>query len=270
MTMSSTKPDIMPQLAGISPNKNGKVTTMTFEEKRAALEAQKAALEAEEAEMKLAEAKEAEAARAVTTAKIDSLFSTAQQYEQWAKDELAKSLKERDPVQAETFLSYAKERKAEARKLQAELGLEPTQELAVDLAAPETDKHPWWIPFAQIGGLCLMIWLCVKGFWDTQRKIAEHNAVVEPFAQVRAHDLDAVQKLFFEKMTVGTDLLVMLGIIGIISPVIFVYIVPIIKSKRDFLNEFNNDLTSWQRGLITTIIIAAVLLYLGLSHSARM
>jgi hypothetical protein len=67
------------------------------------------------------------------------------------------------------------------------------------------------------------------------------------------------RKLFFEKMTIGTDLLIMLGIIGVISPVIFIYIVPIIKSKRDFLNEFNNDLTAWQRGLLTSIILSAVL-----------
>lgn len=242
----------------------------TIEAKKKALEEQKALLEAEEQALNEAEQKAQEKAKQEQLTKIDSLFQNAEMYEHWAKEELAKKPHERDNGQAEAYMAIARERKAEAQKLQSELGIlnkaEPTDSNELDTQS----RHPWWTPFAQIGGLVLLLWVCVQGFFDTQKKIAAHNAVVEPFAQVRAHDLDSVQKLFFEKMTIGTDLLIMLGIIGVISPVIFIYIVPIIKSKRDFLNEFNNDLTAWQRGLLTSIILSAVLLYLGLSHSVRM
>lgn len=270
MTLSKMTKDTTP----VTPLKvvnNSQDHHSTIEAKKKALEEQKALLEAEEQALIEAEQKAQEKAKQEQLTKIDSLFQNAEMYENWAKEELAKKPHERDNGQAEAYMEIARERKAEARKLQLELGIQSMATEPVETNETDTQsRHPWWTPFAQIGGLFLLLWVCVQGFFDTQKKISAHNAVVEPFAQVRAHDLDSVQKLFFEKMTIGTDLLIMLGIIGVISPVIFIYIVPIIKSKRDFLNEFNNDLTAWQRGLLTSIILSAVLLYLGLSHSVRM
>lgn len=163
------------------------------------------------------------------------------------------------------LLTQAADIQAEANRLAVELGLMKPEELEEKpgVSIPEKAK-----PFIWLGSIAaLLTYLYVK-FFGLKDAIDLNNTKVDPFSQVRPYGLDSIQKLTFEKFTLGIDAVSVFILLGVFAPVLLWYFLPF-GSKINFQTEFKNELTPWQRIIVSVLLVLGLFLLVGLSHSVK-
>jgi hypothetical protein len=249
---------------GVSMGKGNKASS--FEEQKAKLEAEKATLEAKAKAIEEAEKAEKEQLKAEKSRKSIELRELAQQYDVWAKEEAAKPKEERDfSLSPEHFLGLAREARTNAAIIEKELGLEVAEE---EVIKEDGYNYKNTILIQRIMFFVLPILSLAWFFW-VRHLILVGNVMLPPDEAVTAYGLDSIQKIGFSFFVRMTDILLLYGILKVIAPMIPDYLIPTSKSPKDAIHEFYNDLTPWQRLLISAAFVSAVLLYLALSPSVK-
>ena len=222
--------------------------------------AQEEAIARRRAELVAQKAAAAEAERQKQTAIYQNLLQDAKNY----RSEAAQAT---DQATKLLLLHQAADVTAEANRLGVELGIlqSPDAETDPDKKRP----YRWGTAFIQLGGLLAVIAWCYGRFFDLKATIEAYNQKVEPFSQVRPYGLDSIQKVFFEKMVLCTDLLALLGVVGIIAPSVLLYLLPFTGSNHDLSHDFKTELTAWQRVCISVSLVLGLFLCLGLSHLVK-
>lgn len=135
-----------------------------------------------------------------------------------------------------------------------------------------SDKRSAWIQFGSLTALLLVF---LVGFQIIRNYVLAFNAKIlsgtsenNTATLMSSYGPDSFQKLFFEGIATCIDLFSLLGILFIISPTAFKYIIPFFNSKHDPEADFNH-LNPWQRQLKSYLLLASVLLYLGLRHAVK-
>jgi len=122
----------------------------------------------------------------------------------------------------------------------------------------------------QVVGVIAAIWLLKWYFQEFRLSILEDNAKLpEGATPVSPYDDSSLQKLVFEKLAVFTDLPIALIVLTLIVPFVGFYLLPFLKARKDFHTEFYEELTPWQRSVITTCFVLGLLLFLALSHMVK-
>lgn len=221
-------------------------------------EVQLQALEQEEQE-------EAQAEMARLAKTRDGHLMDAQNFRNMAKAES-------DPDEKRLLLRLASEDDHRASEIGMKLGIQPAQ------AAADSDPSaglPWvkrnrsLVALFQMGGILAAIAYCYNQFTSFGEYIQKLNEKLPVEQHLQPYDLTSIQKFFFEKMVVFTDLPIALLILFLMVPNIGFYVLPFLKSKRDFYTEFNEDLSPWQRSVLTIAISLGLLFFLALSHSVK-
>lgn len=174
---------------------------------------------------------------------------------------------ETDQAEKENLFRLALAETEKANAIALELGISPDDQAEVKPKIPFL-KRPI-VAIAQVAGILLLISWAYKAFNQFHDYIQTLNQNLAPERQLQPYDLTSMQKFFYEKMVIFSDLPVALLIVFAIVPFVGFYVLPFFRSKRDFYTEFTEDLTAWQRSLLTTIIFLGVLFYLALSHTVK-
>lgn len=162
------------------------------------------------------------------------------------------------------LLTQAADITAEANRLAVELGLMKPDELEEkpSVSIPEKAK-----PFIWMGSIAVLLTYLYVKFFGLKDAIDLNNTKVDPFSQVRPYGQDSIQKLVFEKFTLGIDAVSVLVLLGVFAPVLLWYFLPF-GSKINFQTEFK-ELTPWQRILVSVLLVLGLFLLVGLSHSVK-
>lgn len=223
--------------------------------------AQQAALELEEAEKAKQEAKKAALRR-----EYDGFLADAENYRQASRNP------EINDGEKEKYLRWAAAAEANARELGLELGI-----IVADLnddekaATARRNRLHRILTVCQVIGLLGILWMTLDAFFFVGDLINSHNVNVPEGGQsIRpAYDLTSVQKYIFESFTMFADLPRAALLCLLVFPTIVLYVVPIIKSKKDFWTEFFHELTPWQRAIISVTTVLGFLLLSVLAHMAK-
>lgn len=228
--------------------------------------AQKAAFELQEAEKAKAEAKKKQLQR-----EYEGILADAENFRKSSRNpDISESEREK-------FLRWSAAAEANARQLGIELGViapDPdadAQSEDAQTATTRRNKLHRILAVSQILGLLGILWMTLDAFFWVGDVITAHNANVPEGGQTLrpAYDLTSVQKYIYESFTMFADLPRAALLCLLVMPTVVLYIVPIIKSKKDFWTEFFNDLTPWQRAIISVITIIGFLLLSVLAHMAK-
>ncbi|PQA59155.1 hypothetical protein [Siphonobacter curvatus] len=162
------------------------------------------------------------------------------------------------------LLTQAADVTAEANRLAVELGLVKAEELEEKpgFTVPEKAR-----PFLWFGGIVGILGYLYARFFGLKDVIEAINAKVEPFSQVRPYGLDSIQKLVFEKYSLGMDTVAVFVLLGVFVPVVLGYVLPFGKGNN-FQTEFKT-LTPWQRVLTSVLLLLGLFLLVGLSHLVK-
>lgn len=225
-----------------------------FSQAEAELNAEKAALDAKANALENQKKAAAEAEHDRQLKLHHELVAEAEGY----RDEAARTKDEDTKV---LMLRKASEVQDKADALGRKLGLffddpEPVVQKVVE-------SRRWLIPSLQVGGLLFFIWYCYSRFFAIRAEIILQNKTQE--IQSNPYGLDSIQKLFYEKLALGYNLLAVIAILAVLFPRVLLYLLPFCKSKKDFSNEFETQLTSWQRILVTVLLVCSFLLSLAFS-----
>ena len=248
-------------------NLNGQ--TVTHE----ALEAlQKQATEAAEAAQKAAfELQEAEKVTAEPAKKrlqneYEGILADAENYRKSSRNpDISESEREK-------FLRWSAAAEANARELGIELGIiAPEVDEDEKTATARRNKLHRILAVCQIVGLIGILWMTLDAFFWIGDVISNHNANVPEGGQTLrpAYDLTSVQKYIYESFTMFADLPRAALLCLLVMPTVVLYIVPIIKSKKDFWTEFFHDLTPWPRAILSVMTVLGFLLLSVLAHMAK-
>lgn len=162
---------------------------------------------------------------------------------------------------------WATEADAEARAIEVSLGIAVATEDVPEAKAPTPSRRLMTI--LQVLGVLAAILFFHGQFEGLGETIKELNHGVAPENQLRPYDDTSIQKLFYEKLVVFVDLPLAVLVLMLVVPFVGFYVLPFVKSKKDFYTEFYEDLTPWQRACITTAFCLGVLLFLALSHNVK-
>lgn len=237
------------------------IEALQLEATQAAEKAKQAALAVQEAEKAKEEAKKKQLQR-----EYDTMMEDAENYRQASRNP-AISDSERDK-----FLRWAAAAEANARQFGLELGIiapDPSDDEKTITA--RRNKLHRILAASQIIGLFGILWMTLDAFFFVGEVISQHNANVPEGGQTLrpAYDLTSVQKYIYESFTMFADLPRAALLCLLVMPTVVLYIVPIIKSKKDFWTEFFNDLTPWQRAIISVVTVIGFLLLSVLAHMAK-
>jgi hypothetical protein len=176
-----------------------------------------------------------------------------------------------DEGEKRSLYEWAREAEAEARQLEIDLGIvsktdEPEEPATV---LPWMQRHKKLTALFQVIGVVILIRFCYGQFMDFKTYIDEINKHL-PFDQhLQPYDLTSMQKFFYEQLVVFTSLPVALVILFLVVPFVGFYVLPFLKSRKDFYSEFYEDLTPWQRSIISTALLLGLLFFLALSHTVK-
>ncbi|MVM37240.1 hypothetical protein GO730_05695 [Spirosoma sp. HMF3257] len=240
---------------------------LSLEEQAQQIQAQKEALQEQEneLELKMQQAQEQEQARKLE--EYNNLREDATGFR-------ATAAKETDEESKRLYVQWALDADKQANQLARELGLaieEPEdihQESKAVKAVGSLLKHRLGA-VVQISLLLLAIWVANHYFNSTGEHIKEVNKVLPVEQQMSAYDETSVQKFFFEKWVEFWDLPVGLFKLLIMVPFVAFYMLPFIRSRKDFFTEFFEDLTPYQRCLLTLSFIALFVLHSALTHGVK-
>ncbi|WP_428657581.1 hypothetical protein [Runella sp.] len=262
----SLRNNIIPTPAVTVPLNGSIITPEQLEELKAqAIKAneiaQKAASELEEAEKAKQESKKAQLRR-----EYDGFMGDAENYRQASRNaDLVDGEKEK-------YLRWAAAAEANARELGLQLGIVlPDPDEDEKAATARRNRLHRILTIAQVVGLLGLLWMTLDAFFFVGELINMHNVNVPEGGQsIRpAYDLTSIQKYIFESFTMFADLPRAAIICLLVFPTIVLYVVPIIKSKKDFWTEFFHELTPWQRAIISVITVLGFLLLSVLAHMAK-
>ncbi|RCR69412.1 hypothetical protein [Larkinella punicea] len=176
---------------------------------------------------------------------------------------------ETDEEEKRTLLRLAREDEQRAFEIGQELGLDQSQpDRGEEKPRLPLLKRPV-VALLQVVGILAAIAFCYRQFIGLQTYIQGLNEKLPVEKHLQPYDITSIQKFFFEKLVVFSDLPVALAILFLIVPFMGFYVLPVLRSKKDFYTEFNEELTPWQRSLITTIFCLGLLFFLALSHSVK-
>ncbi|RAJ94207.1 hypothetical protein LX87_04092 [Larkinella arboricola] len=176
-----------------------------------------------------------------------------------------------DENEKRNLYEWAREADEEARRLELELGIvshaEPSEEPAI--ALPWMQRHKKLTAMFQVLGVLLLIQFCYSQFMAYKEHIDALNGNLAIDQRLQPYDLTSIQKFFFEQLSVFSSLPIALVILFLIVPFVGFYVLPFLKSRKDFYTEFYEDLTPWQRSIITTALLLGLLFFLALSHTVK-
>lgn len=187
----------------------------------------------------------------------------------------ATAAKEADEASKKTYIQWALDADRQAVALARELGLAIDEPVADEPAEPSTLEKVHSLLRHRVGAVIQVILLVAAIVWASTNfdNIGDHiklvNKTLPVEQQMNAYDETSNQKFFFEKYVEFWDLPVALGKLLILVPFVGLYLLPFIKSRKDFFTEFFEDLTPFQRCLITFGFAALFVLHSALSHGVK-
>lgn len=187
----------------------------------------------------------------------------------------ATAVQEADEASKQMYVKWAIDADNQAVQLARELGLaieEPTEPEPVE---PSTLEKVTSLFRHRISAVIQIILLGAAILWASSNfeGIGEHikvlNKTLPVEQQMNAYDLTSNQKFFFEKYVEFWDLPVAIGKLFIMVPFLGIYLLACFRSRKDFLTEFFEDLTPFQRCVITLGFVALFVLHSALSHGVK-
>lgn len=194
------------------------------------------------------------------------LLQDAQNWREMARDLVS------EPETALFYYERAKAAEAEALRLGQELDLnEPTP--APMQVKPKTltwmARNHRLVASFQVVAVLMLISVSLGAFLWMKHHIDKLNKLLPESEKMGAYDLTSIQKFFFEKLVVLTDLPTGLAMLFLIAPWVGFYVLPFLPSRKDFYTEFYDELSPFQRICISTAFVLGLLLCLALSHSVK-
>jgi len=172
-----------------------------------------------------------------------------------------------DPEEKKTLYGWANEADMTVFQLEKELGI------VTEDPTPVTPKQSLLsrrvMAFVQVIAVVLAIIYFHSLFGEFGQRIMASNKKLPVEQQTAPYNDVSFQKLFYEKMVVFIDLPIALLIMLLVVPFIGFYVLPIVRSKKDFYTEFYEELTPWQRAILSTTVVLGLLLFLALSHNVK-
>lgn len=172
--------------------------------------------------------------------------------------------------QADKFLAWAEENEAKARAIVIEGDENP--EISV------VKKEPIWrrstahrlVAAGQVLGLAFIVSWSLGMFNEFGMKILEANKALPIEQQAQPYNLVSIQKYFYELFISFLDVPFSLLKLLLIAPFVLYYLVPFLKTgKRDFITEFFEELTPYQRCVLTVILLALCFFSQSLAHVVK-
>jgi hypothetical protein len=183
--------------------------------------------------------------------------------------------KEPDEASKLMYVKWALDADRQATQLARELGLaidEPVEETPEETSTLQKVAGLFRHRLGAViqGGLLILaiIWASTN-FENIGEHINQVNKALPVEQQMNAYDETSNQKFFFEKYVEFWDLPVSLFKLFILVPFVGFYLLPFIRSRKDFFTEFFEDLTPFQRCVITLAFVALFILHSALSHGVR-
>ncbi|MGV3560751.1 hypothetical protein [Larkinella arboricola] len=174
--------------------------------------------------------------------------------------------------EADKFLAWAIDSEEKARAIVIE-GEEP--EAAAPVLQP---KLPAWrsirvhrmVALVQVVGLFLVAGWCLGMFDEMRVKILEHNKALPIEQQAQPYDLTSLQKYFYELFISFLDVPMSFIKLLLIAPFVLYYLLPFVKTgKKDFITEFFEELTPYQRCVLTVILLALCFFSVSWAHVVK-
>ncbi|QHV97949.1 PRKR-interacting protein 1 [Spirosoma endbachense] len=239
---------------------NVEAAGLTDEE--ADLQREEQLLQEKREQIRLKREQEATEARNALLLKRDKAKGAAQNFRQEA-------LKATSEADKRSLYEWATEADHEAAMIEAELGIVSKAAQVAPEKQPFLLRNKGIMALLQVLGVILAIIYFHGLFEGFGLDIAADNLKLPIEKQLQPYDATSIQKLFYEKLVVFVDLPIALLILFLVSPFVGFYVLPFVKSKKDFYTEFYEDLTPWQRTCITTAVCLGLLFFLALSHNVK-
>jgi hypothetical protein len=244
---------------------NGKAReNAELEARRQQLAEQEEELKRQREELAQQEAQAVEAARRRKEAELEELRTDAENFRRSAREV-------DDETEKKTYLRFAADAERQAAELARELGVVVEGELL----STEEPRASWLarnhgvVALLQVAFISAILWLCYAEFQHYHDYIQEVNKTMPAEVQMQPYDVTSIQKFFFEKLVQFSDLPVALLICILVVPFVGFYVLPIVRSRKDFYTEFYEDLSPWQRSVISTAFVLGLLLFAVLSHLVK-
>ena len=129
------------------------------------------------------------------------------------------------------------------------------------------------LPFIQVALLALLVFGTIGGFYAYEAKINAFNESLSETEvitkKINAFNDANLQRVVFERFLQATDLVLIFLFILIVSPTVLGYVLPFVKTKKNFSTEFYENLTPWERAKLFGAFFCALLIYFGLSHTVN-
>lgn len=243
---------------------------LSLEEQAELIQKQKEQLQEQENELELKMQEAAEQEQARKLEEYNNLREDASGFRQTAA-------KEEDAESKRLYVQWALDADKQATVLARELGLavdepeEPQQESKAVAAVRSLLKHRLGA-VVQISLLVAAIWWANSNFLHIGQEIKVYNSSLTALStddKISAYDMSSNQKFFFEKWVEFCDLPVGLFKMLIMVPFVAFYMLPFIRSRKDFFTEFFEDITPFQRCIITLCFVALFVLHSALTHSVK-
>lgn len=129
------------------------------------------------------------------------------------------------------------------------------------------------LPFIQVALLALLVFGTIGGFYAYEAKINAYNESLSETEvitkKINAFNDANLQRVVFERFLQATDLVLIFLFILIVAPTVLGYVLPFVKTKKNFSTEFYESLTPWERTKLFGLLFCALLVYFGLSHTVN-
>ncbi|WP_093827520.1 hypothetical protein [Spirosoma endophyticum] len=164
---------------------------------------------------------------------------------------------------------WATEADLEVGRLESELGIVRKADQPAVRHQTFFQRNRWAVAVCQVLAVLVAVLYFHGQFNNFGDNIREINHGLQADEKMNAYDDTSMQKLMYEKMVVFIDIPLALLLLFIVAPFMGNYVLPFMKSKKDFYTEFFEDLTPWQRSIITIILSLGLLFYLAVSHNVK-
>ena len=203
--------------------------------------------------------------------------------------EVKELIKEKSKKEAQNLLAKAAELEGRVKHYRDKDDIDETlseaamlrkeaQAILGESPAPATEPTIWtkWakhLPFIQVALLALLVFGTIAGFNAYEAKINAYNESLSE-TEVITKKINAFndanwQRVFFERSLQASDLVLIFLFILIVSPTVLGYVLPFVKTKKNFSTEFYESLTPWERAKLFMALFCALLVYFGLSHTVN-
>ena len=185
------------------------------------------------------------------------------------------AVRETDEASKKMYVQWAVDADRQAVQLARELGLAIEEPAEPGQDEPTTMDKVKNLVSHRLGAIVQIVLLVAAIVWASTNftnvgtEIQHLNEKLPLEEKMNAYDITSNQKFFFEKYVEFWDLPVGLFKLLILVPFVGLYLLPFIRSRRDFFTEFFEDLTPFQRCLITFGFVALFILHSALSHGVK-